>query len=1074
MPLSKIVKEEIARADASPSHFLFGGLVQSEDFLLTTHLGGDLTRYRALENDPEVASSLQARKLALVSHEWRVDPVGKGKAEEAIADLVRENLATLNFDQFSLDAEDALLIGYWVGEAMWEQDGKTIHIPEIRTRAQDRFTFCLPKTNRLDPNIGYTDGYEIRLCDRNLIQGETVPARKFLVHTVGSKTHNPFGVGLGNQLYWPVTIKKDAVKSWLIYVDKFASPTPIGKFDPSTGNSAALGQFLSAIATGAWAALPAGYEVDLLEAQRSGSIDAYEGLINRFCNAEISKVILGRLNQGSPQGLSGQPAQNDEAIRQEIIKADADLLCSKLNRTLVRWLTEVNAPDGTKPPIVYRVFEEAEDLKARADRDNVLFSMGFRLSTKAQAEIYGADYVDTSATAGKDEQAPPLVTSLGVGGTQALLGLLQQAAGGAIPRENAIAAIKTIFGVEEDVAAAMVPEAQEGSGEPDLSSLIGGGEEAPAEPTDAAPTTEETPPTDTAAPTGVEAAADLSEAQQKVVEAIALLAQLDAAEYLEDLEPAIASFVEELVTTINYGEQLDFLHQSIGKRVLELAKQRKQEPIAFQQPSDTDNYSDRAIEESGTVVDSMAKPVQQLADAIAARDLSDAAKYKAMQSGLVELYPQMPAAEFGELLAQAIAAAELAGRWEVLQESNSTPDFAEPTKRVLNWNGLKIGITHETGDERHGTKMRSPYGRLYRSYGQAQDGKAIDFYVLDESGELFKIRQLTEDGTLDEIKYAIAPSLTEARDAYLAHVPRSLFGGIEAADPSELSAYAYQEEEEDAIGEWIVSFSEDGAIEFATAGPKKARNCNPAKSLSCGGSCQPLKTKSGRKTICKQGLSPEAQAKVKALKKTIKGLSPEEANKKIDEHFGEKSKKTDNLDTPENRVQVKRLLKGDEDMAGNVLRRIDSLESILPGAQDLFRKAIKEKSIDAEKTGIDSRISTIADYLISDKKIEGAEVYQIGDAIGMASSGGIGKKEKLDNAQKLLTDSLDLLWPKLSDQQKEAIANDSFGVGDVRQAKEEFRSSRTGKDLLKIQDRIREERKKALEDDEGDDLFGDL
>lgn len=628
-------------------------MAETEDYVLSTVLGGDLSRYRALENDPEVASSLQARKLAVVGHDWKVTPAGKSKAETAIADLVKENLDSLNFDQLTYDALDALLMGYWVGEAIYNEDAKTTYIEEVRTRAQDRWTFVLPE-GQIDPKKrGYTDGYEIRLCDRLDFKGEPAPARKIIVHSFGSKTHNPFGLGLGSKLYWPVTIKKDAVKLWLFYLDKFASPTPIGTYDPLTGNSRMMQEFLASIATGSYAALPTGYDVKLLEAQRSGSIDAYEGMINRFCNAEIGKVILGRMNVGANQGLSGQPAENDEAIRQDIVKADADLLCSRLNRTLVKWLTELNTPEGTKPPTVYRVFEESEDLKERCDRDKSLFDMGFRLSTKAQAEIYGPDYVDTSATAGKDEKAPPLVTSLGAGGTQALIGMLQQAAGGSIPRENAIAAITAIFGVEEEVAAAMVPEQAEGAGEPDLSSLIGGGDTGKAPPTEepAAP-----------ANTGVEAAANLSEAQQEIAQAIALLAELEEADSLEVMGQAIAEFAEEIVSTVNFDEarSLNFLQQAIGRRVIELAQQRR-------------------------------------------------------------------------------------------------------------------------------------------------------------SAE-------------------------------------------------------YQE------NDLIVTFSEDGAIEFAAAGgAKKPRNCNPAKSLSCGGSCQPLKTKSGKDTVCNNPLSAEGKAKAKKVKAALGGSDGEAA-----------------------------------------------------------------------------------------------------------------------------------------------------------------------------------------------------
>ena len=123
-------------------------------------------------------------------------------------------------------------------------------------------------------------------------------------------------------------------------------------------------------------------------------------------------------------------------------------------------------------------------------------------------------------------------------------------------------------------------------------------------------------------------------------------------------------------------------------------------------------------------------------------------------------------------------------------------DSAPPVKRILKWNGLQIGVTHDPGDTRFqfGLPMVAHYGHLRGSYGHAEDGLAHDFYLQPninlEDAQLFKIRQNHPDtGFKDEDKYCLAQSADVARSLYQYHAGRDRFGGIDPADVSELDAY---------------------------------------------------------------------------------------------------------------------------------------------------------------------------------------------------------------------------------------------------------------------------------------------
>lgn len=105
----------------------------------------------------------------------------------------------------------------------------------------------------------------------------------------------------------------------------------------------------------------------------------------------------------------------------------------------------------------------------------------------------------------------------------------------------------------------------------------------------------------------------------------------------------------------------------------------------------------------------------------------------------------------------------------------------ESTKKIINWNGLEIGISTLKGDRRFplSAPMRCDYGHVRKTWGYGKDGKSLDVYLAGDTPSVYKVYQLDQMKRLDEHKYILgAGSIDEAQQIYLLHAPPGLFGGI--------------------------------------------------------------------------------------------------------------------------------------------------------------------------------------------------------------------------------------------------------------------------------------------------------
>lgn len=372
----------------------------------TTHDGRDITRpwitglqqprdprllgavdwgvYDRIHEDDQVFSTFQQRRRAVISRSWSV-LAGDEADSRSVAAAARfgETIDRLGWDRITDKMLFAILNGIAVAEVIWQPRDGMLDIGELRVRHARRFRFDADSRLRLLTTAGG--------------MGELLPDRKFWVLTMGgSDDDERYGRGLAEWLYWPTLFKRNGIRFWNIFLDKFGTPTALGKFRPGTseGDKAKLLAALQAIATDSGIAVPEGMAIELLGVARSGTAD-FEKLV-RYMDEAIAKVLLSQ-TMTTQDGSSLSQAQVHAGVKLEVIKADADLLSDSFNASVARWWTDLNYGADVASPRLMREVQEEADTKAQAETDNALKSLGWERTDESFRDTYGDGYVRVAA-----------------------------------------------------------------------------------------------------------------------------------------------------------------------------------------------------------------------------------------------------------------------------------------------------------------------------------------------------------------------------------------------------------------------------------------------------------------------------------------------------------------------------------------------------------------------------------------------------------------------------------------------------------------------------------------------------
>lgn len=380
---------KIQAAKSSP----FLNAVEPSDTVLRSRGSAEtLEIYKELLRDDQVRSTFQQRRTAVTQAELIVDPGADDATSKAAAEALKLNLERMRWDDITDKALYSVFYGWGVAEVIWEPFENLVQIAEIKVRDRARFRFGRDGTLYLKTTNGAAGGLQ------------AMPDRKFWTLATGADNDDePYGLGLAHSLYWPVWFKRNDIKFWLTFLERFGQPTSVVKVpagqinDPNVVENATA--LLRNIATDAGLVVPDNVVVELLEAARTGAAD-YDAM-RRAMDAAIAKVVLSQ-TMTTDDGSSRAQAQVHQGVANHVVKADADFVCESFNRSVVKWWTEYNFP-GAVPPKVWRNSEPPEDLNKRAERDAKVITLGYEPTEEYILETYGDGWVKK-----KVEPAPAL------------------------------------------------------------------------------------------------------------------------------------------------------------------------------------------------------------------------------------------------------------------------------------------------------------------------------------------------------------------------------------------------------------------------------------------------------------------------------------------------------------------------------------------------------------------------------------------------------------------------------------------------------------------------------------------
>lgn len=356
-----------------------------DDKVLIEQGGGDYRLYEDILRDDNVRAGINQRIYGVIAKPWEIIPGGKRTIDKTAADFIRAQIDSLEFDKVTLQMLHGAFYGFSIAEAVWDKSGNHIVLADIKVRNRRRFAFDGAGGLRLKTFA-------------NMQPGELMPNNKFWVTRFGADHHDaPYGLGLAHYLYWPVWLKRNVTRFWAVYLEKFGTPSAVGKYPPGTQKveQEKLLAALRSLQRDSATVIPQGMEMELVEAMRSSAADHKQFV--EVMNEAILLICLGQM--ATAKGTSGKLGNDAsrENVKDAILKADADLLCESFNRSIVKWLVAWNFP-GATPPRVYRVFDD-EDLDGHAARDKTISEMGYKPTLKYITEKYGGEWVEANPPA---------------------------------------------------------------------------------------------------------------------------------------------------------------------------------------------------------------------------------------------------------------------------------------------------------------------------------------------------------------------------------------------------------------------------------------------------------------------------------------------------------------------------------------------------------------------------------------------------------------------------------------------------------------------------------------------------
>ena len=344
--------ERLQSTDTQSLAGVLGGADENPDEILKKQ---GIAVYDEMEaKDTHVYSVYQTRKLAVSMIPWDIYPGDDSDRQKEIRDFIFTAIDDCK-GVFSEDLKqllDAIGKGFSILEIVWKLidtgrwKGKYT-VDELIFHKQKYWYFEHMRWHKTDGDI---------VLFGSGIGGKPVPWEKIIYYAYDSED-NLYGRAAFKPCYYFYWFKKEGWKSWVVFLNKYGSPTAVGKYPKGTKDTdqTKLLDIVQRIQEETGIIYPDGMDISFLEATHQGTV-SYEALANA-CNAEISKAILGA-TQTVEEGRRGSYALSraHSEVRRERVEADAVEISDVINQQLVKRLVDFNFDTDVYPQFIMKLF----------------------------------------------------------------------------------------------------------------------------------------------------------------------------------------------------------------------------------------------------------------------------------------------------------------------------------------------------------------------------------------------------------------------------------------------------------------------------------------------------------------------------------------------------------------------------------------------------------------------------------------------------------------------------------------------------------------------------------------------
>jgi len=335
--------------------------------------------------DQNYSALMESRRQAIVRLQYHINPaVGHGHPQyalaEEIAHFIEDNIAHLpDFNQDIYELTSALPMGFAVSEIIWERHDGRWWFRDLKSRPQTSFIFD-------------ARGAPMKVRGH---EGVPLPAGKFIIHRHQPEYESPFGNPLSLQTYWAFWLKRNALKYWAVYLERFGSPTVVARYN--AGNKAARDEALEVLQSyinAAGVVVPETVKLDMIEALTRGSgVQGYRAFIEQIDTWQAKKVLGGTLTSGEGRHGTQALGQIHFQLRKQLIEGDAACFMNTFRAQLFHYATLYNfgldAARALTPTLEFDLSEQP-DMAKQIMVDRILaVDMGLPLVAKDIYNKYG-------------------------------------------------------------------------------------------------------------------------------------------------------------------------------------------------------------------------------------------------------------------------------------------------------------------------------------------------------------------------------------------------------------------------------------------------------------------------------------------------------------------------------------------------------------------------------------------------------------------------------------------------------------------------------------------------------------